>query len=267
MKIEPLHQDFGARITGLDMSAPPSGAALDDLRAIIDEHSFLVFPDQAMDDDRQLALTRALGEPEFGHVAYGETGRIEYFATIGNVQPDGTALGNDHRRTIFLTGNNMWHSDNSFREVPAFLSITSAHETPDEGGETIFVSMRAAIHDYTYSRSKAAEVSSSLSKSLPPVRQKLVRANPRTGAKSLFLGSHVREIEGLGFEASRPLLDALTTEATRDEHTYAHHWRPGDLVFWDNRCLLHRGAGYDADKYRRNMRQTRVRGAGSSLEE
>ena len=287
MQIETLHPEFGAKITGIDMTRPLDPATHAALCETIDRYSFVWLPDQpGMDDDRQLALTKSFGEPEFSHVAYGETGKIEYFGTIGNVQADGRALGNDHRKTIFLTGNNMWHSDSSFREVPAFLSIMCAYETPDEGGETLFVSTRSAftrlaaeeqerlepmigIHDYTYSRSKVAPdaVSPSLSASLPPVRQRLVRRNPRTGERNLFLGSHLREIEGMGYEASRPLLDDLTEEAIADEHIYAHKWRPDEVVLWDNRCLIHRGAGYDADRYRRYMRQTRVRGAGSSLEE
>lgn len=287
MQIEDLHADFGARITGLDMTRPLGGADHAALTEAVDRYSFIVMPGQdGMDDDRQLELTRSFGEPEFGHVAYGESGKIEYFGTIGNVQPDGTALGNSDKKTVFLTGNNMWHSDSSFREVPAFLSIMCAYECPDEGGETLFVSTRAAhgrlsdeeqerldpmvgIHDYTYSRSKVAPdaVSPSLSASLPPVRQRLVRTNPGTGQKNLFIGSHCREIEGMGYDASRPLLDDLTDRTVRDEHVLSHRWRPGDVVLWDNRCLLHRGAGYDADKYRRYMRQTRVRGAGSTMEE
>ena len=285
-QIEPLHPDFGVRITGIDLSEPLDAALVEDIREAIDLHSFLYFPDQPFTDARQLAFTQALGEPEAAHVALGEEGKVEYFGTIGNVQPDGTALGNDHRKTVFSTGNNMWHSDSSFRDVPSFVSIMAAYECPDEGGETLFVSGRAAyarlsagrqaeldpligIHDYTYSRSKVAPdaVSPSLSASLPPVRQRLVRRNPRTGVPNLFLGSHVREIEGWGYTRSRPALDALTTEATAPEHVYAHRWRAGDFAIWDNRCLIHRGAGYDADKYRRYMRQTRVRGQGSSLEE
>ena len=287
MQIDPIHPDFGARITGVDMTAPLDDATRDELSAAVDTYSFVWMPNQdGMDDDKQLALTKAFGEPEFGHVAYGESGKIEYFGTIGNVQPDGTALGNSNKKTVFLTGNNMWHSDSSFREIPAFLSIMCAYETPAEGGETLFVSTRAAharldadeqarlkpligIHDYTYSRSKVAPdaVSPSLSASLPPVRQRLVRRNPRTGAANLFIGSHCREIEGMGYAESRPLLDRLTEEATQDEHVLSHKWQPGDVVLWDNRCLIHRGAGYDADRYRRYMRQTRVRGTGSSLDE
>lgn len=283
---EPLHEDFGVRITGLDLSAPLDDATVADLHEAIDLHSFLWFADQPFTDDRQLALTAALGTPEPGHVQLGEDGRIEYFGTIGNVQPDGTALGNTSKKTIFLTGNNMWHSDSSFREVPSYVSIMAAYETPSEGGETLFVSTRAAharltedertkldplvgIHDYTYSRSKVAPdaVSPSLSKSLPPVRQRLVRRNPRTAVPNLYIGSHLREIEGMGYEDSRPLLEDLVDRAVEPAHILSHRWRPGDLVIWDNRCLLHRGAGYDADRHRRYMRQTRVQGLCNTLEE
>jgi alpha-ketoglutarate-dependent 2,4-dichlorophenoxyacetate dioxygenase len=251
----------------------------------VDTYSFLLFEDQSFDDASQLELTHTMGEPEPSHVARGE-GKLEYFGTIGNVQPDGTVLGNSHKKTIFLTGNNMWHSDASFKERPAFLSIMCAYETPVEGGETLFVSMRRAyarlseerraevdplvvIHDYVYSRSKVAPdaVSPELAATLPPVRQKLVRRNPRTGERNLFVGSHAKAIEGWSDTTSRALLDGLVEGATAEPHVYTHRWRPGQVVFWDNRCLLHRGAGYDADRFRRYMRQTRVRGSGPTLTE
>ena len=164
-------------------------------------------------------------------------GKIEYFGTIGNVQKDGTVLGSSHKKTIFLTGNNMWHSDASFKPVPAFLSIMCAYETPAEGGTTMFVSLRAAydrlsperkaeldpliaIHDYVYSRSKVAPdaVSPELAASLPPVRQRLVRTNPATGARNLFLGSHVREIEGMS-HGRRPRPDRRTDRSSDPART------------------------------------------------
>lgn len=286
LKIEPLHADFGARITGVDLTKALLEDVIEEVRVTIDEYSFVCFPDQAMDDDKQLAFTRALGEPEANHVKLGQEGIIEHFGTIGNVQPDGTAIGNDHKRTIFQTGNNMWHSDSSFREVPAFVSIMCAYEVPDEGGRTEFVSERAAynrlpeeeqskidpliaIHDYVFSRSKVSDdaVTPSHAKSLPPVGQKLVRTNPRTGAKNYYVGSHAKQIDGWTLEDSRPLLDGLLEDAVKPEHIYSHAWQVGDVVIWDNRCLLHRGSGYDADKYRRRMRQTRVQGAGPTLVE
>ena len=284
--IEPLHAEFGARLTGVDLRPPLADGVVEEIRQAIDDYSFLWFPAQPFDDDLQLEFTRALGEPEENHVSLGREGRIEYFGTIGNVRGDGTARGNADKHTRFLTGNYMWHSDSSFRETPSFVSIMCAYETPSEGGETLFVSGRAAyqrlpdalratidplivVHDYVFSRSKVGPdaVSPSHAASLPPVRQKLVRANPRTGAKNYYIGSHAKQVEGWDEAASRALLDDLLDRATGPEHIYTHRWRPGDLVIWDNRCLLHRGAGYDADRHRRYMRQTRVRGAGSTLDE
>lgn len=286
LRIEPLHPDFGARITGVALDRPLPDETVEEIRASIDDYSFLCFPDQAMDDAKQLALTQSLGEPEPSHVKLGQEGKIDYFGTIGNVLEDGSRLGNSHKRTVFQTGNNMWHSDSSFRPVPTYVSIMCAYEVPEEGGRTEFVSCRAAygrlpddrkeaidpliaVHDYVFSRSKVGPdaVTASHAASLPPVRQKLVRKNPRTGAKNYFVGSHAKEIEGWGFEESRALLDDLLASATRPEDIYSHAWQPGEVVIWDNRCLVHRGSGYDADKYRRRMRQTRVCGAGPTLEE
>lgn len=283
---EPLHSDFGARVTGLDLGDGLSASAVSEIERAIDDFSFLWFPEQSVSDDMQLAFTKLLGEPEPSHVKLGQEGVIEYFITIGNVQDDGSVFGNDHPKTRFSTGNNMWHSDSSFREVPTYVTIMCAYEVPGEGGMTQYVSQRAAynrltektqvdidpliaIHDYVFSRSKVGDdaVTPSHANSLPPVRQKLVRKNPATGERNFYVGSHAREIEGWGFAESRDLLDDLLARTTEREHIYEHTWSPGDLVIWDNRCLLHRGNGYDADKYRRRMRQTRVQGAGSTLQE
>lgn len=286
LQTRPLHRDFGAEIRGLDLSEPLDVETVAAINAAIDAYSFVVFPDQDMDDDKQLAFTRALGAPEPSHVAMGEENRVEYFGTIGNVRADGTAAGNADRKVKFLTGNNMWHTDASFKPVPAKLSIMCAYETPSEGGETLFVSNRAAyerlspaerervdpligVHDYVFSRSKVSPdaVSPSLAASLPPVRQRLVRTNPANGRKNLFIGSHVREIESMEEAEGRALLDGLVEHATPDDAVLAHRWAPGQTAVWDNRCLLHKGAGYDADKHRRYMRQTRVSGDRPSLEE
>ena len=286
LRFEPLHSDFGVRVSGLDLSKTLSQDSIQEIKQAIDRYSFLLFPDQNVSDDMQIAFTRQLGEPESSHVKYGQEGLIDYFITIGNVQDDGSKLGNDHQRTRFLTGNNMWHSDSSFREVPTYVSIMCAYEVPDEDGRSEFVSQRAAykrlsndtretidpliaIHDYVYSRSKigANMVSSSHAETLPPVRQKLVRKNLFTDEKNIYIGSHAKIIDGWGFEESRELIDDLLFQTTKPQHIYSHAWAPQDLVIWDNRCLLHRGSGYDADKYRRRMRQTRVMGKESTLNE
>jgi alpha-ketoglutarate-dependent 2,4-dichlorophenoxyacetate dioxygenase len=282
--IDPLHDEFGATITGIELGRPLSADQIAELYAAIDDYSFLVFPDQDLDDERHLAFTRQLGEPEANHVALGRDGVVKHFGTVGNVQEDGTVQGSDHKQTKFLTGNNMWHTDSSFRAVPSLVSIMYVYEVPDEGGQTQFVSSRAAygrlagetkevidplevVHDYVFSRSKVAEVEPSHAASLPPINQKLVRRNPGNGAKNYYIGSHARNIAGWEEKQSRAMLDDLLDQATGPEHIHGQDWKPGQLVIWDNRCMLHRGTGYDADKYRRYMRQTRVAGVGLTLEE
>jgi len=286
LHIEPLHPELGATITGVDLSQALSVDTVEAIQRAVDEYSILRFPNQECSDEMQLAFTRTLGEPEPNHVILGREGRVEFFGTIGNVTASGEQLGNDHKQMIFLSGNNMWHSDSSFREIPSRFSIMCAYEVPEEGGTTQFVSARAAyarlpedlqtrmepmrvIHDYTFSRSKvgADAVTPSHAASLPPVEQKLVRRNPRHRQSNYYVGSHAREVVGLDESESRLLLDDLLERATASEHIYTHRWTPGELVIWDNRCLLHRGTGFDADAYRRLMRQTRVAGLVSTPEE
>lgn len=282
--IEPLHPDFGARVTGLDLTAELSDKMMVEIREMIDTYSLLCFPDQPMTDETQLAFTRRLGEPEAEHVTLGKTGEVVYLGTVGNVADDDAKHGAAHPSTRYQTGNEMWHSDSSFRCVPSFVSITHAYEVPGEGGATEFASMRAAytrlpakmqatidplhvIHDYVFSRSQVAPVDPNHAASLPPIEQRLVRKNPQNGLKNYYVGSHARSIVGWSGVESRKLLDDLLERATRPQDIHKHQWRVGDTVVWDNRCLLHRGSGYDADRWRRRMRQTRVAGPGPTLEE
>ena len=284
MIIENLHNDFGARILNFDVSSALDADTIRTILKAIDDFSVIIVPDQSLGDESHFRLTEMLGTPEPNHVAQGRDGIINYFGTIGNVQTDGTVQGNTHKQTKFLTGNNMWHTDSSFRKVPSFVSIMMAYEVPEEGGETQFVSARSAytrlsedmkeiidplevIHDYVFSRSKVVDVDPKHAASLPPITQRLVRKNPNTGAKNFYIGSHAKEIVGWNYDDSRSLLDELLAQTTVAELIYTHKWQPGDLVIWDNRCILHRGTGYDADKYRRFMRQTRVAGLGPTLEE
>ena len=284
LDIEPLNAPFGARITGLDLSAELSEEDVEAIREAIDTYSFLCFPEQPMTDDAHMAFTHRLGEPEAEHVTLGTTGKVVYFGTIGNIAEDGTKRGNAHPRTHYQTGNQLWHSDSSFRQVPSFVTITHAYEVPGEGGGTQFSSMRNAwanlpsdmqetieplhaIHDYVFSRTKVAPVDPNHAASLPPIEHKLVRTNPRNGRKNYYVGSHARSVVGWAGIESRKLLDELLERATEPQDSYTHQWRVGDTVIWDNRCLLHRGMGYDADRWRRRMRQTRVAGAGPTVEE
>jgi alpha-ketoglutarate-dependent 2,4-dichlorophenoxyacetate dioxygenase len=284
LKFEPLHESFGARVTGIDLTAPLSEADVAAIGDAMDEYSLLCFPDQDMTDAAQLALTRSLGEPEPNHVTFGITGEIDYFATIGNVIDAQNKKGNADAHTRYQTGNNLWHSDSSFRLVPTRFSINHAYEVPAEGGQTEFASQRVAyarlpgslqakidplhvLHDYVFSRSQVAPVDPNHAASLPPIEHKLVRTNPRNGRKNYYVGSHARSIIGFSGVESRKLIDELLARATVPEQVYSHRWQVGDTLIWDNRCLLHRGAGFDADRWRRLMRQTRVSGTGPTLTE
>lgn len=286
LQARPLHADFALEILDVDLSAPLDDVVFKAIESALEQHSVILFRRQSLDDASQLAFSRRFGTLEYGHVAYGRDGSIEYVGRIGNIDANGRQLPSKHKSVVFSTGNEMWHSDSSFREIPARFSLSYAYEVTPEGGELEFVSTRAAysglapvmqqtmdnlvvIHDYVYSRSKIGRdvVSDSLAASLPPVRQRLVRTNHVTGAKNYYVGSHARSIEGWDDKDARALLDDLVVRATEPKYRYQHRWQVGDLLIWDNRCVLHRGKPYDADRYRRRMHQTRVAGLCSSLDE
>ncbi len=285
LSLEPLHAEFGVRVTGIDLSQPLDDQLFAELDEAVNRHSFVLFEQQhGMSDVLQLAFSRRFGALEEEHVHYYSRGEITYIGRVGNINPDGSRVSN--RQVKSSTGNEMWHTDSSFREIPAMYSILCAYEVPDEAGETEFASARAAwrrldadtrvlihdrigVHDYIFSRTKVGEdaVNEGQRTYMHPVRQRLVRQNPVTGEKNFFVASHVKAIEGMPEAEGRALLDRLMAEATRPESVYRHRWRAGDFVIWDNRCILHRGCGYDAEKYRRRMHQTRVRCPNQSLAE
>ena len=284
MNIDPIHPEFGARISGVDLSQPLEDAAFTQIDDAINRYSILLFEDQHMNDAAHLEFTRRFGQLEEEHVSYYSRGEVTYIGRVGNIDDDGNKVS--ARRVKASTGNEMWHSDSSFREIPAMYSMLCAYEVPAEAGETEFASARAAyhrldqdtrqqiedlvgIHDYIYSRTKVGEdaVTRNQRTYMHPVRQRLVRQNPVTGERNIFVGSHVKEIEGVPDAEARALIDRLIGEVTRPESVYRHRWQVGDFMIWDNRCVLHRGCGYDADKYRRRMHQTRVRGRCPSIAE
>jgi len=284
MKIDPIHDEFGARISGVDLSRPLEQNLFEQIDEAINRYSLVLFENQQMNDTAHLDFTRRFGELEEEHVSYYSKGEVTYIGRVGNIDVDGNKVSS--RQIKASTGNEMWHSDSSFREIPAMYSILAAYEVPAEAGETEFASARSAyqrldrqtrefidakvgIHDYIYSRTKVGEdaVTRNQRTYMHPVRQRLVRQNPVTGEKNIFVGSHVKQIEGMPDTEARPLIERLIEEVTRKESVYRHRWQPGDMMIWDNRCILHRGCGYDADRYRRRMHQTRVRGRGPSIAE
>lgn len=182
---------------------------------------------------------------------------------------------------IYQKANMLWHSDSSFKPVPSLCSVLSAREVPSTGGNTEFVSCRAAwdrlsareqerleglivIHDLTYSRALVdpTVLTDAQKAEVPPVRQALVRANPVNGRKALFIGAHASHIEGMPLTEGRALLAALLEAASPPDAVLSHEWRTGDVIVWDNRCILHRATPYDSVRYRRLMQRTTVAGEG-----
>ena len=286
MQITPLHNEFGAEVNGVELSETLNPSLFSKIDDAINQDSLLLFRNQSLNTENHLNFTRNFGALEEEHVSYYSRGEITYIGIVGNIDTRGNKLSEENRGVRSQTGNQMWHSDSSFREVPSLYSILYACEVPDQGGDTEFLSTRSAyqrldtetqktidplvgIHDYIYSRTKVSEdaVSQGQRDYMYPVRQRLVRTNPHTKQKNYFIGSHVRDIQGWNRQDAQPLLERLLKEATRPQSIYRHRWQAGDLLMWDNRCILHRGCGYDADKYRRLMYQTRVRGLGPTLAE
>ncbi|HSB60891.1 MAG TPA: TauD/TfdA family dioxygenase [Vicinamibacteria bacterium] len=288
LTVTPLHPCLGARVEGVDLARPVDDATIAAIRAAFEEHSVLVFHDQRLDDESQRAISERFGPLETTISSIGQERRLhQHIADLSNVDPDHDAqlMGWGDRRMVYQSGNQLWHTDSSFKPVPARASLLSGREVPPAGGETEFVSMRrtwealpadlqrrlegrVVVHSILYSRSTIAPglFDPEHERALPPVRQALVRANPVNGRKSIYVGSHAWYIEGLPFEESRRLLDDLLARTTAPERVFQHRWRQWDLVMWDNRSVLHRGRPWDAERHRRVMRRTTLAGDGPTAE-
>lgn len=287
IEVTPLHPLFAAEVAGIDLAAGVDAAAVAAVRAAFEQHSVLVFHDQPLDDDAQEAFTARFGPLETTLSSRFRKGASKTRPTVSdlsNVDREGHVIPPDDPRMVFMTGNRLWHTDSSFKPVPALASLLSAREVPPEGGETEFCTLRAAYealdddlkaeleelvaeHSIVYSRSTIAGgmFKPEEAAELPPVRQRLVRTNPANGRKALYLGSHASHILGRPVEAGRALLRRLLRHATEPRFVYRHRWRRGDLVMWDNRAVLHRGRPFDAERHRRVMHRTTVAGAGPTV--
>ena len=278
---KPLHRLFGAEIVGIDVKRVDD-ATFAEIVAAFEEYSVLLFRGQSLGDDEQIAFSRRFGplETTIRSIATQES-TPNHIANLSNVDADGRLIPAGDKRNVYNAGNQMWHSDSSFKKVPAHASLLSAREIPPVGGETQFASMRVgysrlpedlrrfldgkeAIHSFVYSRGLVDDglMPPDHAAQVPPVRQALVRANPVSGRKAFYVGSHACEIVGMPTAEARALLRELREAATQPELVYTHHWRVGDLVMWDNRCMLHRGRPWDESKYRRVMHRTTVAGEG-----
>jgi alpha-ketoglutarate-dependent 2,4-dichlorophenoxyacetate dioxygenase len=288
MRITPVHSSLGARVEGVELAKPIDEAMFREIFAAFQEYSVLVFHDQRLTDEQQMAFSERFGPLETTLKAVGKEDRLHpQLVDLSNIDPDhdDRLMGWNDRRMVYQSGNQLWHTDSSFKPVPAMASLLSGREVPPTGGETEFVSMRhtwttlpedmrrmlegrVVVHSILYSRSTIASglFDPEHERELAPVRQAFVRANPVNGRRNIYIGSHAWYIEGMPFAESRRLLDDLLARTTRPEAVYQHHWRQWDLVMWDNRCVLHRGRPWDAEQHKRVMRRTTIAGEGPTAE-
>lgn len=280
-EVEPLHPLFGVKVRGLNLSQRLSDETLADVLQAFEAHSVLMFPDQDLDAASLVAFSEHFGPLEKAISKQSDSGPGLHISHLSNVDDSGEIIPPDDRKQLFNAANRFWHTDSSYKPRTALASLLYAVQVPSRGGETEYASTRAglrtlpaekqaliegrwAVHDFRRSRDMVAPglVDEKLLDKLPPVARPLVRTNPGNGERALYIASHAVTIEGMTPGESRPLLDELLDWCTRPEHVYTHRWTVGDLVMWDNRCMLHRGRPWDTRSERRVMTRTTVIDAG-----
>ena len=287
LSIRQIHPVFAGEVTGVDISKPLSPQEVAAIEAGMDKYAVLVFPNQPLTDEQQMAFTVNFGPIEDargGNVTKPQDKRLATgMNDVSNLDKHGKPLARDSRQRLFNIGNMLWHSDSSFRAIPAKYSLLSARVVNKKGGNTEFADMRAAYdelddetkreiedlvceHSLMYSRGSLGftEYSEEEKELFKPVRQRLVRSHPVTGRKSLYLSSHAGQILGVPTPEARMLLRDLNEHATQPKFVYVHKWTLHDLVMWDNRQVMHRVRRYD-DTQPRDMRRTTVAGSAQTV--
>jgi alpha-ketoglutarate-dependent 2,4-dichlorophenoxyacetate dioxygenase len=274
MDIVPLGPGFAAELRGVTLAdIAADDAVYAAARAAFEQHSVLVFRDHQVTDEGQLAFSRCFGPPEVTKV--GSLGTGSHFVILSTIGPDGKVVPPDHRLAMRNKANQLWHTDSSFKRVPALTSVLSARIIPARDGETEFVSTRLAFerldpgsrkklansfawHDYAHSRGQiAADLASPEERAaLPPQCWRMVWKNPANGRSALYLASHAYAVEGMEPAAGKKLIDELMAAATAPGTSYVHEWRAGDVVMWDNRATMHRGRPWPAHEARFMVRTT-----------
>jgi alpha-ketoglutarate-dependent 2,4-dichlorophenoxyacetate dioxygenase len=283
LSIRPLRNEFAGEVAGIDITRPISREEVAAIEAGMDRYAVLVFHDQHLTDEQQLAFTLNFGELESyqtaGHVRKPDDHRLgPGMADFSNLDKQGNIMSREDRVWFFKLGDRLWHSDSSFCPVTAKYSLLSGRVIPSWGGDTEFADMRSAYdalddrtkaeiedlvceHSLIYSRGSIgfAEMTPEEKENFRPVRHNLVRRDPQTGRKSLFLSSHAGAIVGWTIPEARMLLRDLTEHATQPQFVHRHRWKPNDLVIWDNRTTMHRARRFDRNEVR-DVRRTTLAG-------
>jgi alpha-ketoglutarate-dependent taurine dioxygenase len=271
MEVQPVGGDFGAVVTVGPLGELPAGT-FSDVLDLAHRYAVLVFPGQHLSDDEHLAFARRFGPLERALNSRSDT----RFSRLSSVRSNGDMVQAGSSVARMLESNMAWHTDSSFKPVPAMFSLLSCKEAAATGGETEFADLRAAwdaldpvrraevdgkraVHSYLWSQEQAGAtdwLSEEDWAALPPVTQPLVRTHPATGRRNLYLGRHARQVVGEDADASGRFLTELCEWACRPPRVFAHRWSAGDLVLWDNRCVAHRGRPFPYSERRVMVRAT-----------
>jgi alpha-ketoglutarate-dependent 2,4-dichlorophenoxyacetate dioxygenase len=287
--IDPVSRPFfGGVASGIDITQPLSREQAAEIEKGMDQFGVMVFHDQRLTDETQMAFSRNFGELELASHnlrATKEQRLGAHINDISNLDANNNVLARDSRRRLFSLGTRLWHSDSSFKVVPARYSLLSARVIPSKGGNTEFADMRAAYdalddetkaeceslvceHSQLFSRAQIGfgDFTEEERQQFAPVQQRLIRRHPSTGRKSLYLASHAGTIVGWPVPEARAFLRDLIEHATQRKFVYSHEWRQFDLVIWDNQATMHRARPFDASEPR-DMHRTTVAGTRSTMAE
>jgi len=289
LTIYPVTDDFAAEIGDVDLALPLPAETMARIHAAFERYAVLIFPEQRLGTDQHLDFARHFGPLESTIHATRKDAKLRVraeIADVSNLGPGDTIWGRDERKRMFELANRMWHTDSSFRRVPARASLLYARSIPPVGGQTEFADARAAYdalpgdmkrrlqgmvaeHAIMYSRRKLGfdDFSAEESEALPPVPQAIVRRHPDTGRTSLYLASHAGRIFGMEDGEARALLEQLIAHTTQRQFVYTHRWRVHDLVMWDNRCTMHRGRPFDDLRWPRDLQRATTSDLANSCEQ
>jgi alpha-ketoglutarate-dependent 2,4-dichlorophenoxyacetate dioxygenase len=288
--IDLMQTGFVGEVSGIDITRPLSQDEVAAIEAGMDRYAVLVFHDQALTDDQQMAFSRNFGDLEVtlaGEMTKPEERRMaNELGDVSNLDHRNQVRARDDAKRLYALGNRLWHTDASFRATGAIYSLLSARAIPSAGGNTEFADMRAAYdalddtakreiedlvceHSIAFSRAELGftDFADAHRAKIAPVRHRLVSTHPVTGRKSLYLASHIGGIVGWPVPEARAFIRDLIEHATQPQFVHGHVWRVNDLVMWDNRTTMHRARRYDDMNQVRDMRRTTIRGTGIDVEQ
>ena len=287
--VVPVTPSFAAEVGDVDLSKPLEAADVAAIKDAFAKFAVLVFPDQHLSQDQHLDFAAHFGPLETTIGVYRKDAPLRLrkeFADVSNLNHENQVWGQDSRVRMFQLANRIWHTDSSFKRLPAYASLLYARSIPPVGGHTEFADERAAYdalpeatkrrldlllaeHSIFNSRARLGftNFSDEERRELPPVPQVVVRTIPESGRKSLYLASHAGRIFGLPEPEGRALIDELIAHATQRQFVYTHRWRLHDLVMWDNRCTMHRGTEFDDLRWKRDVQRATVCDVANTCEQ